>query len=87
MGYFFRDEEFFYMLTIDRKFYTWHELVEKFPNQWIVAKDAELTDAGFIKSDRLIGMCDNTELQPINRLSVCWVQAPICLYGVGVRNY
>lgn len=50
------------MLTVDEKFYTWHELVEKFPNKWIVVEDAELTGAGFIKSGRLIGVCDDTEI-------------------------
>lgn len=44
------------MLMIDRFFCTWNDLVEKFPNKWIVVEDAELTNAGFIKSGKLIGV-------------------------------
>ena len=50
------------MLMIDRLFCTWNELVEKFPNKWIVVEDAELTNAGFIKSGKLIGVCDDSEI-------------------------
>lgn len=50
------------MLVIDKKFYTWNELVEKFPDKWIVVENAELTDAGFIESGKLIGVCDDKEI-------------------------
>ena len=50
------------MLMIDRFFCTWNDLVEKFPNKWIVVEDAELTNAGFIKSGKLIGVCDDSEI-------------------------
>ena len=50
------------MLMIDRLFCTLNELVEKFPNKWIVVEDAELTNAGFIKSGKLIGVCDDSEI-------------------------
>jgi len=50
------------MLMVDKIFCTWSELVEKFPNKWIVVENAELTSAGFIKSGKLIGVCDDTEI-------------------------
>lgn len=37
------------MLKIDNEFYTWEQLVEKYPDKWVVAKNAELTTGGFIK--------------------------------------
>ena len=50
------------MLTVDQKIYTWNELVKEFPNKWVVVENAELTDAGFIKSGKLIGVCEDTEI-------------------------
>lgn len=50
------------MLAIDKKMYTWKELVKQFPDKWVVVEDAELTNAGFIKSGKLIGVCDDTEI-------------------------
>ena len=46
----------------DEKFYTWDELVEKFPGMWVIIEDPELTEAGFIRSGKLIGVCDDTEV-------------------------
>lgn len=46
----------------DEKFYTWDELVEKFPGKWVIVEDPELTEAGFIRSGKLIGVCDDTEV-------------------------
>ena len=46
----------------DEKFYTWDELVEKFPGMWVIVEEPELTEAGFIKSGKLIGVCDDTEV-------------------------
>ena len=40
----------------DEKFYTWDELVEKFPGKWVIVEDPELTEAGFIRSGKLIAM-------------------------------
>jgi len=50
------------MLVIDKKFYTWDELVEEFPDKWIVVEDARLTDAGFIESGKLIAVCKDEEI-------------------------
>ncbi len=50
------------MPAIKEELYTWNELVEKFPGKWVVVEDAELTDAGFIKSGKLIGVCNDTEI-------------------------
>ena len=50
------------MLHVDSKFYTWQELVEEFPDKWIVVTDATLDDGGFILSGRLIGVCSDTEI-------------------------
>lgn len=44
------------MIVKDEKFYTWDELVEKFPDKWVIVEEPELTEAGFIKSGRLIGV-------------------------------
>ncbi len=46
----------------DDRVYSWDELVKKFPDKWVVVEDADLTDAGFIKSGKLIGACDDTEI-------------------------
>lgn len=50
------------MLEIDKKYYTWDELVQKFPDRWVIVEDAELTNAGFIKAGRLIGVCNDREI-------------------------
>lgn len=50
------------MLIEDDKLYTWNELIDKFPNKWVIVEEPELTDAGFIKSGKLIGVCDDTEI-------------------------
>ena len=50
------------MVIRDEKFYTWDELVEKFPDKWVIVEEAELTEAGFIRSGKLIGVCDDTEI-------------------------
>lgn len=50
------------MLIKDDKLYTWNELIDKFPNKWVIVEEPELTDAGFIKSGKLIGVCDDTEI-------------------------
>ena len=50
------------MLAIEEKSYTWDELVEKFPHKWVVVENAELTSAGFIESGKLIGVCEDTEI-------------------------
>lgn len=49
-------------MIMEERIYTWNELVEKFPNKWVVVEDAELTEGGFIESGRLIGVCDDTEI-------------------------
>ena len=50
------------MLIKDDKFYTWNELIDKFPDKWVIVENPELTDAGFIRSGKLIGVCDDTEI-------------------------
>ena len=50
------------MLIKDEKFYTWNELIDKFPDKWVIVENPELTDAGFIRSGKLIGVCDDTEI-------------------------
>lgn len=50
------------MLIKDDKLYTWNELIDKFPNKWVIVEEPELTEAGFIKSGKLIGVCDDTEI-------------------------
>ncbi len=50
------------MLMVDEKIYTWQEFVEQFPDRWVVVENSELTDAGFIKSGKLIGVCDDSEI-------------------------
>ena len=50
------------MLTIEEKSYIWDELVEKIPHKWVVVENAELTSAGFIESGKLIGVCEDTEI-------------------------
>lgn len=50
------------MLIKDEKFYTWNELIDKFPDKWVIVENPELTEAGFIRSGKLIGVCDDTEI-------------------------
>ena len=33
-----------------------------FRNRWVIVEDAELTNAGFIKAGRLIGVCNDREI-------------------------
>lgn len=48
------------MLKVNSEYYTWKELVNTFPNRWVVVENAILGDGGFIKSGDLIGMCVST---------------------------
>lgn len=34
----------FYMVIKDEKFYTWDELVEKFPDKWVIVEGTDLSD-------------------------------------------
>lgn len=51
-----------YMIRADRKFCTWNELVDKYPNKWIVVEDAVLDVDKSIKAGYLIGICDDSEI-------------------------
>lgn len=37
--------------------------MEKFPDKWVIVEETELTEAGFIRSGKLIGVCDDTEIE------------------------
>ena len=50
------------MLSIDNKFYTWEQLVDLYPDKWVVVENATLDDAGFIKEGELIAVGDSTEI-------------------------
>lgn len=50
------------MNKIDNKFYTWEQLVEKYPDKWVVVENAELTKGGFIKAGELIAVGESAEI-------------------------
>lgn len=41
---------------------TWDEIVNLYPNRWVVVEDAELTSGLFIKSGVVIKVCKNDEI-------------------------
>ena len=49
------------MEKIDNKYHTWEELVELYPDKWVVVENPKLTPAGFIKSGELIAVGDKSE--------------------------
>lgn len=50
------------MLRVNNEFYTWKELVDKYPDKYVVVVDAELGVAGEIKSGNLIAVCEDNEI-------------------------
>lgn len=50
------------MLITDKKLYSWQELIDKYPDKWVVVDGAELTDSGFIQSGVLIAVCNDEEI-------------------------
>ena len=79
------------MLSVDNKFYTWHELVKDFPGKWVVVENATLDDGGFIKEGELIGVCSDNEIDDF--LISCYEENKQISYertikesGVGIIN-
>lgn len=50
------------MLKVDNEYTTWNQLVEKYPDQWGVVENAELTKGGFIKAGELIAVGNSAEV-------------------------
>lgn len=44
------------------KIFTWDELVEKFPDKWVVVENPKLDEAKFIESGKLIQVCNDLEI-------------------------
>ena len=50
------------MIEVPNKFYTWEQLVELYPDKWVVVENAELTRGGFIKAGELIAVGNHSEI-------------------------
>lgn len=50
------------MERIKNKYYTWEQMVEMFPNKWVVVENGKLDSGRFIECGELIAVCDDDEI-------------------------
>ncbi len=50
------------MKKMENKYYTWEQMVEMFPDKWVVVENAKLDSGRFIEAGELIAICDDNEV-------------------------